>query len=113
MLQAQRKSKNWWWFVAIKGKLSFCSAYSQKAEKIGTKVWVILFVESKYTLNGFPIQVCISAEQQMKLNDYIVKRLAEEYLKKGRNINTDTRFISVTLCEKLTAKILYKPHPNS
>lgn len=62
-----------------------------KPDKYGQKFWMAVDKDSKYIVNVFPYLG----------KDYIVKKLMQPYLKKGRNVTCDNFFTSLSLAENL------------
>ena len=78
---------------------------ASKPDKYGQKYWLIVDKDSKYVANGFPyIGKDELRSTNERVSDHIVMKLAEPYLKKGRNITTDNYFTSVKLANLLKSK---------
>ena len=78
---------------------------ASKPDKYGQKYWLAVDRESKYLVNGFPY---VGKEEhrptEERVADYVVMRLMDPYLNKGRNVTTDNYFTSVNLAKQLKKK---------
>ena len=76
----------------------FTQFMTAKPDKYGQKYWLAIDKDSKYIVNGFP---CIGKDElrsnKERVSGRVVMKLAEPYLKKGRNITTDNYFTSIKL----------------
>ena len=78
---------------------------ASKPDKYGQKYWLVVDKDSKYVANGFPyIGKDELRSTNERVSDHVVMKLAEPYLKKGRNITTDNYFTSVKLANLLKSK---------
>lgn len=88
-----------------KTRCPFIQYIASKPDKFGIKFWLAADVKSKYLLNGFPyLGKDVDRPTSQPLSEYVVLRLVEPYMGKGRNVTTDNFFTSVKLAEKLKAK---------
>ena len=88
-----------------KARCPFTQFMASKPDKYGQKYWLAVDKDSKYVVNGFPYvgkAECRSTDE--RVSDHVVMKLAEPYLKKGRNITTDNYFTSVKLAKLLKSK---------
>ena len=73
-----------------------------KPEKVGIKSWMLVEVDSKYIINGFPY---CRAEADRPTNElqgeFVTKKLMEPYFNKGRHVTTDNIFTSLKLADEL------------
>ncbi|KAM4751486.1 activating transcription factor 7-interacting protein 1 isoform 2-T4 [Anableps anableps] len=76
-----------------KAKCKFIQYVAHKPSKFGIKFWLAVDVESKYMLNGAPYL----GEEETLLEEDVVLKLAEPFMRKGRNITTDGFFTSLKL----------------
>ena len=76
-----------------------------KPDKYGQKYWLAVDQDSKYVANDFPyVGKDESRSTDERVSDHVVMKLAETYLKKGRNITTDNHFTLVKLAKLLKSK---------
>ena len=88
-----------------KARCFFTRFIAFKPDKYGQKYWLVIDKDSKYVANGFSYVEKVELLSTDKLvSDHIVIKLAEPYLRKGRNITTDNYFISVKLANLLKSK---------
>ena len=74
-------------------------------DKYGQKYWLKVDKDSKYVANGIPyVGKDESRSTDERVSDHVVMKLADPYLKKGRNITTDNYFTSVKLAKLLKSK---------
>ena len=88
-----------------KARCPFTQFMASKPDKYGQKYWLAVDKDSKYVVNGFPYvgkDEMRSADE--RVSDQVVMKLAELYLKAGRNITTDNYFTSVKLANLLKSK---------
>ncbi|XP_040565532.1 uncharacterized protein [Lepeophtheirus salmonis] len=75
---------------------------AKKPDKFGIKFWLSVDASSKYLVNGFPYLRKDSQRPANKsLSEYVVMKLMEPYLSKGRNVTTDNLFTSLSLANEL------------
>lgn len=85
-----------------KARCPFTQYIANKPDKFGIKFWLLADVDSKYMCNGFPyLGKDVMRPGDVRISEHVVMKLAEPFLKKGRNITTDNFFTSVSLAEKL------------
>ena len=85
--------------------MPFHSVHGIKPDKYGQKYWLVVSKDSKYVANGFPYVIKDEFQStNERVSDHVVMKLAEPYLKKGRNITTDNYFISVKPANLLKSK---------
>jgi hypothetical protein len=78
---------------------------ANKPDKFGMKFWLLIDVDAKYLLNGFPYPEKDKLHPvDESLLEHITLQLMDPYLKKGRNVTTDNFFTLAKLAEKLKAK---------
>ena len=83
----------------------FHSAHGIYIGQIWAKVLLVVDKDSKYVANCFPyVGKNELRSMDERVSDHVVIRLAEAYLKKGRNITTDNYFTSVKLANLLKSK---------
>lgn len=85
-----------------KARCPFTQYMANKPDKFGIKFWILADVNSKYMCNGFPyLGKDDMRPGDVRVSEHVVMKLAEPFLKKGRNITTDNFFTCVSLAEKL------------
>lgn len=84
-----------------KARCRFTQYMPNKPHKFGIKFWLAVDVESKYILNGFPYLGKDDTRCSNSLGQFVVLKLVEPYLHRGRNITTDNFFTSIPLAKKL------------
>ncbi|GBP67403.1 hypothetical protein EVAR_47120_1 [Eumeta japonica] len=78
------------------------SDYDSKLDKYGRKFWLAVNKDSKYKVNAFPyLGKDDVRSNDERLGDYVVKKLMQPYLKKGRNITCDNFFKSLSVAKTL------------
>ena len=78
---------------------------ANKPDKFGIKFWMAVDAESHYLVNGFPyLGKNEHRPQNQSLSEYIVLKLVEPYLNKGRNVTCDNFFTSLKLAKSIKAK---------
>ena len=88
-----------------KARCPFTQFMKSKPDKHGQKYWLAVDKDSRYVANGFPyVGKDESRSTDERVSDHVVMKLAESYLKKGRNITTDNHFTSVKLAKLLKSK---------
>lgn len=88
-----------------KNRCSFIQYMPNKPDKFGIKTWMLVDVETKYILNGFPYLGKESDRPTDKLQgEFIVEKLIEPYKNKGYCVTADNFFSSYTLVENLLKK---------
>ena len=88
-----------------KARCPFTQFMASKPDKYGQKYCLVVDKDSKYVANGFPyIGKDELRSTNERVSDHVVMKLAEPYLKKGRNIITDNYFTSVKLANLLKSK---------
>ncbi|XP_040580526.1 piggyBac transposable element-derived protein 4-like [Lepeophtheirus salmonis] len=85
-----------------KARYPFTQYMAKKPDKFGIKFWLAVDASFKYLVNGFPYLGKYSQRPSNKsLSEYVVMKLMEPYLGKGRNVTTDNFFTSLSLANKL------------
>ncbi|XP_040570852.1 piggyBac transposable element-derived protein 4-like [Lepeophtheirus salmonis] len=85
-----------------KARYPFTQYMAKKPDKYGKIFWLAVDASSKYLVNGFPYLGKDSQRPASKsLSEYVVMKLREPYLSKGRNVTTDNLFTSLSLANKL------------
>jgi hypothetical protein len=85
-----------------KARCPFTQYMPNKPDKFGIKFWILADVDSKYMCNAAPyLGKDELRPDNIPLGEHVVMKLAQPYLKKGRNITTDNFFTSMNLAEKL------------
>ncbi|XP_071746194.1 piggyBac transposable element-derived protein 4-like [Lepeophtheirus salmonis] len=85
-----------------KATYPFTQYMVKKPDKFGIKFWLAVDASSKYLVNGFPYLGKDSQRPANKsLSEYVVMKLMEAYLGKGRNVTTDNFFTSLPLTNEL------------
>ena len=88
-----------------KNRCSFIQYMPNKPDKFGIKTWMLVDVETKYILNGFPYLGKESDRPTDKLQgEFIVEKLIEPYKNKGYCVTADNFFSSYTLVKNLLKK---------
>ena len=99
--------------LAYRGRVLFKQYIPSKPAKYGFKVWALVDVKSRYTLNLEPY---VGKQPEVDTNGapnvfnvnvapfHLVQRLSKKYLKCGRNITGDNWFTSVPLLRELRKK---------
>ena len=78
---------------------------ASKSDKYGKNYWLVVDKNSKYVTNGVPYVGKDELQStKERVSDHVVMKLAQPYLKKGRNITTDNYFTSVKLANLLKTK---------
>ena len=88
-----------------KCRCRFTQFMAQKPDKYGQKFWMLVDRTSKYMLNAFPY---LGKDEERpdndRLADFVIMKLMDPYLNKGRNITCDNYFTSKILAEQLGGK---------
>lgn len=88
-----------------KASCSFSQFMAKKPGNFGIKFWLAVDVDTKYMLNGAPY---LGKDETrwpgQRLGDSVVLKMVKPYLGKGRNVTTDSFFISLELVKALQAK---------
>lgn len=85
-----------------KCRCRFTQFMGSKPDKYGQKFWLAVDKDSKYIVNAFPyLGKDDVRSNDERLGDYVVKKLMQPYLKKGRNVTCDNFFTSLSLAETL------------
>jgi hypothetical protein len=85
-----------------KTRCRFTQYMANKPDKFGIKFWLLVDVDAKYLLNGFPYLGKDDVRPPgQSLSEIVVLRLVEPYLQKGRNVTTDNFFTSLKLAKQL------------
>lgn len=88
-----------------KARCRFTQYMPNKPDKFGIKFWLASDVETKYVINGFPyLGKDEKRNSSTPLSEFVVTRLLEPYIMKGRCVTTDNFFTSLPLASKLLAK---------
>ena len=88
-----------------KARCPFTQFMASKPDKYGQKYWLLVDKDSKYVANGFPyVEKDELRSIDERVSDYFVMKLAEPYLKEGRNITIDNYFTSLKLANFLKSK---------
>ena len=85
-----------------KTRCPFTQFMASKPGKYGQKYWMAVDVDSKYVVNIFP---CLGKNDERpaeeRLGDFVVKKLVDPYLNRGRNVTCDNSFTSLELANVL------------
>ncbi|XP_071746951.1 piggyBac transposable element-derived protein 4-like [Lepeophtheirus salmonis] len=85
-----------------KARYPFTQYMAKKPDKFDIKFWLAVDATSKYLVNGFPYLGKDSQRPANKfISEYIVMKLMEPYLDKGRNVKTNNFFTSLSLANEL------------
>lgn len=85
-----------------KSRCPFTQYMANKPDKFGIKFWMAADNNSKYMLNAIPyLGKDDFRPQNQSLGEYVVLKLADPFLRKGRNITTDNFFTSLKLAQML------------
>ncbi|XP_071746952.1 piggyBac transposable element-derived protein 4-like [Lepeophtheirus salmonis] len=85
-----------------KARYPFTQYMAKKPDKFDIKFWLAVDASSKYLVNGFSYLGKDSQRPANKfLSEYIVMKLMEPYLDKGRNVTTNNFFTSLSLANEL------------
>lgn len=76
----------------------------KRFQKFGIKIWLAVDVKTKYIIKDFPYLRKDEIRSSISLGQYVVLKLAESYLRRVRNINTDNFFTSVPFSNVLLAQ---------
>lgn len=88
-----------------KTRCPFTQYMANKPDKFGIKFWLAADAKSKYLVNGFPyLGKDVQRPSNVPLSEYVVLRLVEPYMGKGRNVTTDNFFTSINLAKKLAVR---------
>ena len=88
-----------------KCRYPFTQYIASKPDKFGIKFWLAVDSETKYLVNGFPyLGKDAQRPQNESLSEFVVMKLMEPYLGKGRNVTTDNFFTSLNLAKRLLQK---------
>ena len=90
---------------SCKARCRFMQYMADKPDKFGIKFWFLVDVDSKYVSNGIPYfgkDNLRPANESLPEN--VIMQLMDPYLKKGRNITTDSFFTLLKLAERLKAQ---------
>lgn len=88
-----------------KCRCRFTQFMSSKPDKYGQKFWMAVDKDKNYVINAFPYLG--KDENKLKnerLGDWVVKKLIEPYVNKGRNVTCDNFFTSLVLANYLKSK---------
>ncbi|XP_071749598.1 piggyBac transposable element-derived protein 4-like [Lepeophtheirus salmonis] len=85
-----------------KARYSFTQYMAKKPDTFGIKFGLTVDASSKYLVNGFPYLKEDSQRLANKfLSEFVVMKLMEPYLGKGRNVTTNNFFTSLSLANEL------------
>lgn len=85
-----------------KTRCPFTQFMASKPDKYGQKFWVAVDVDTKYVINIFPyLGKNDERPGDDRLGDFVVKKLVDPYLHKGRNVTCDNFFTSLRLAKFL------------
>ena len=88
-----------------KARCRFTQYMASKPDKFGIKFWLAANVETKYLLNGFPyLGKDETRPGHQCLGEFVVMKLVEPYVGKGRNVTTDNFFTSFSIAKNLLKK---------
>ncbi|GBL98125.1 hypothetical protein AVEN_83865-1 [Araneus ventricosus] len=88
-----------------KARCPFTQYIPSKPDKFLIKFWLLVSVDSKYVLNGFPYTAADSERPaDQSVHEYVAMQLTQPSLGKGRNVTTSSYFCIVKLCERLKSQ---------
>ncbi|XP_049294418.1 uncharacterized protein LOC125769653 [Anopheles funestus] len=88
-----------------KTRCPFTQFMASKPDKYGQKYWMAVDVDSKYVINIFPyLGKNDQRHAEERLGDFVVKKLVDPYLNRGRNVTCDNFFTSLKLAKFLKSK---------
>jgi hypothetical protein len=91
--------------LPCKSRCGFIQFMPKKPDKFGIKFWLLVDLDTKYVVNGFPYLGKDDAKPDKELQGtYVVKKLTEPYYNLGHNITTDNFFTSYNLATFLLTK---------
>ena len=91
--------------LPCKTSCKFIQYMANKPDKFGLKFWLAVDLESKYFLNGYMyLGRDEERDRSLQLGEYVVLKLIDPFLSKGRNVTTDNFFTSQKLADSLCAK---------
>jgi hypothetical protein len=91
--------------LPCKARCKFIQYMANKPDKFGLKFWLAADLETKYFLNGFMYMgKDEERDRTLQLGEYVVLKLMNPFLSKGRNVTTDNFFTSQRLADSLSAK---------
>uniref|UniRef100_A0AAR2K205 PiggyBac transposable element-derived protein domain-containing protein n=1 Tax=Pygocentrus nattereri TaxID=42514 RepID=A0AAR2K205_PYGNA len=88
-----------------KTRCCFLQYIATKPDKFGIKFWVACDLKSKYVCNIIPyLGKDSSRPMGEKLSEYVVMKLMEPFMDKGRTVTTDNFFTSLSLARRLLGR---------
>lgn len=88
-----------------KCRCRFTQFMSSKPDKYGQKFWMAVDKDANYIINAFPyLGKDDHRPNDERLGDWVVKKLIEPYINKGRNVTCDNFFTSLLLAGYLNSK---------
>lgn len=88
-----------------KARCRFTQYMPNKPQKFGIKFWLASDVETKYVVNGFPyLGKDETRNASTPQSEFVVMKLLEPYIMKGRTVTTDNFFTRIPLALKLKSK---------
>ncbi|GBP04453.1 PiggyBac transposable element-derived protein 4 [Eumeta japonica] len=88
-----------------KCRCRFTQFIRSKPDKYGQKFWMAVDKDANYIINAFPyLGKDDHKPNGERLGDWVVKKLMEPYINKGRNVTCDNFFTSLLLAEYLKSK---------
>lgn len=88
-----------------KCRCRFTQFMSSKPDKYGQKFWMAVDKDENYVINAFPyLGKDDNKVKDERLGDWVVKKLIEPYVNKGRNVTCDNFFTSLILANYLKSK---------
>ncbi|XP_061512551.1 uncharacterized protein LOC133393104 [Anopheles gambiae] len=88
-----------------KTRCPFTQFMASKPDKYGQKYWMAVDVDSKYVVNIIPyLGKNYERPAEERLGDFVVKKLVDPYLNRGRNVTCDNFFTSLELAKFLKSK---------
>ena len=90
--------------LPMRNRCRFIQYMPQKPDKFGIKFWAMVDVQTNFCIDYFPYLGASEDRGNVPLGEYVVKKLAKDYVNVGYNITTDNFFSNVPLAKYLFKK---------
>ena len=87
--------------LPCKARCKFIQYMSKKPDKFGIKFWLLVDLETKYLINGFPYLGKDEERGNLPVSTAVVLRLVEKFTGNGHNVTSDNYFTNLTLAKAL------------
>ncbi|XP_015430868.1 PREDICTED: piggyBac transposable element-derived protein 3-like [Dufourea novaeangliae] len=87
-----------------KARCRFTQNVPNKPNKFGMKFWLASDVKSKYVVNAFPYLGKDEVRLSVPVGEFVILKLMEPYMGRGRTVTTDNFFTSLSLATQLVTK---------